>query len=309
MKKFFVFLSIIFLGLSACNQDPVEVSPDLIKATKSQSAFDKVMQNRGTSEGSDAFEILDATISDELLTITVQYSGGCENHEFEAIWSGDFYPTFTDPPLAPVVITHNSNGDLCEAAITEVLQIDVRGLFGSDYSTDKFIPILENGSSDQSFIAKTVGKCDFTGTVIIDPTFDGCSVYINLDNGTTIEPVEISDENFKFEHLQRVSLSYTTLDIATVCMVGQAARVDCIQQIGDGASVRGVVKDYTGLDGCGFIIELEDGTTLEPAEVMVRNFEFRDNQKVWLTYVSLTNQVSVCMVGELVRVTGITERE
>ena len=308
MKKFFVFLSIVFLGLSACNQDPVEVNPNVIKATKNKSAYDEVMQNRGTSKGSDTFTILDATISNELLTITVQYSGGCENHEFEAIWNGGFYPTAVPPSLAPVVITHNANGDLCEAAITKVLQIDVKSLFGSDYSTDNFIPILENGSSDQSVIVKLTGSCKFRGTVI-KSDLDGCSTYINLDDGTTIEPVEMVDENFEFEHLQRVSLSYTPVDIATICMVGQAANIDCIQQIGDGTSVAGVVKDFTGLDGCGFIIELEDGSRLEPAEVMVKDFEFRDNQKVWLTYVALENMVSICMVGEMVRITGITERE
>jgi len=69
--------------------------------------------------------------------------------------------------------------------------------------------------------------------------------------------------------------------------------------------VEGIVKDYTGLDGCGFIIELVNGDKLEPAEVADTNFVFMDGQRVAVTYTELTNLSSICMVGMMVRIETI----
>ena len=304
MKNFFLILSIIFIGLSACNQDDSqELIPDTIKATKNKAGFDNIMQSRGTNTGSDAFEILEATIDNDVLTVTVQYSGGCVTHDFEAVWSGEFYPTFAPPTLAPVIITHNANDDPCEALPTQTLKIDVKKLFGADYSVDKFVPIVLNGSSNQNVVAELAGNCDFTGTVTLN---DNSGVHINLDNGRRFAVYNLDDLDFQFRHMQRVSVSHIYIDTTPF---GALATVHCIEEIGQGGNIQGVVKDYTGLDGCGFVIELEDGSLLEPADVMVPDFEFKDDQKVWLSYVPLDNQVSVCMVGTSVRITGIEERE
>lgn len=69
----------------------------------------------------------------------------------------------------------------------------------------------------------------------------------------------------------------------------------------------GIVKEYTHLDGCNFIIELDDGTKLEPMEV-VPVFEFRDGQKVKISYTPLEGVASTCMVGKLVKITKIKKR-
>jgi len=72
--------------------------------------------------------------------------------------------------------------------------------------------------------------------------------------------------------------------------------------------VKGTVRDYTGLDGCGFVIELNTGERLEPALVRDSNFVFHDNQKVWLSYKPCPNFMSICMVGDIVEVMCIKER-
>ncbi|MCD6597579.1 MAG: hypothetical protein J7L04_07830 [Bacteroidales bacterium] len=69
----------------------------------------------------------------------------------------------------------------------------------------------------------------------------------------------------------------------------------------------GIVKDYTGLDGCGFIIELANGDRLEPAQVLDSNFVFYDGQKIVFTYTELKDVGSICMVGKIVRVENIRE--
>ncbi len=73
--------------------------------------------------------------------------------------------------------------------------------------------------------------------------------------------------------------------------------------------VEGIVKDYTGLDGCGFIIELENGDKLEPAQVLDSNFVFYDGQKVIFTYTELKDVGSICMVGKIVKIETIREAE
>jgi len=69
----------------------------------------------------------------------------------------------------------------------------------------------------------------------------------------------------------------------------------------------GTVKDYTGLDGCGFIIELDNGDKLEPAEIVDTGFIFYDGQRVLVTYTELGGWGSYCMVGKIVRIETIQE--
>ena len=59
----------------------------------------------------------------------------------------------------------------------------------------------------------------------------------------------------------------------------------------------GIVKDYTGLDGCGFIIELDNGNKLEPVSLEDTAFVFKDGERVYVEYTPLQDYGSICMVG------------
>ncbi len=82
------------------------------------------------------------------------------------------------------------------------------------------------------------------------------------------------------------------------------------------------VKDLAGLDGCGFIFELTDGTRLEPMRMMfcgtpplpkeitedpLYNFQFIDGKQVRIGYEEMTDAASICMVGKIVRITCLEE--
>jgi hypothetical protein len=82
------------------------------------------------------------------------------------------------------------------------------------------------------------------------------------------------------------------------------------------------VKDLTGLDGCGFVFELADGTRLEPqmwgycgtpplpkevTENPLYNFQFVDGKKVRIGYEEVKDAASICMVGKIVKITCIEE--
>jgi PKD repeat protein len=71
-------------------------------------------------------------------------------------------------------------------------------------------------------------------------------------------------------------------------------------------SLTGTVKDYTGLDGCGLMIVLDNGEALEPVEI-VPGFALEAGQRVRLSYTELTDRASICMAGKIVRIDCITE--
>lgn len=72
-----------------------------------------------------------------------------------------------------------------------------------------------------------------------------------------------------------------------------------------GCQVMGTIKDFKGLDGCGFMIVLEDGQKLQPVKYSSQNLEIKDGQKIKFSYEEVTNQVGICMAGKMVEVTCI----
>ena len=84
-------------------------------------------------------------------------------------------------------------------------------------------------------------------------------------------------------------------------------------------SQEAVVKDLTGLDGCGFVFELQDGTRLIPEQRVyvqapdlqddpIYHFEMKDGEKVMISYRD-SELLGACMAGEIVFITCITSLE
>jgi hypothetical protein len=98
--------------------------------------------------------------------------------------------------------------------------------------------------------------------------------------------------------------------------------LQCDNDSVDECSTFATVRDLTGFDGCRFVFELEDGSKIEPirpfifcgtpphpkkiTEDPLYNFEFIDGKKVRLSY-TITNNVSICMVGPVVKINCITD--
>jgi hypothetical protein len=87
-------------------------------------------------------------------------------------------------------------------------------------------------------------------------------------------------------------------------------------------STPATIVDLTGLDGCGFAFELEDGTRLLPVIVFycgtpplpkdlpqnpLIGFEFVDGKKVFIDYTISEDFAGACMAGQYVSVTCISE--
>lgn len=84
-----------------------------------------------------------------------------------------------------------------------------------------------------------------------------------------------------------------------------------------GCSSIATVKDYTGLDGCGKLLVLENGEALEPMVMcgtpplsepddFVLN-KMKDGMKVRISYEAIHNAASICMAGTVVSITCINE--
>lgn len=93
-----------------------------------------------------------------------------------------------------------------------------------------------------------------------------------------------------------VFLLLWVLTVMTSCSVQQAASPQ--EPSGELATV----IDYRELDGCEFLIELQDGTKLQPVKLDER---FRkDKLKVWITWKKYQG-AGICMAGTMVELTSI----
>lgn len=79
----------------------------------------------------DAAAIVRADIRRDVIELTAQYSGGCEEHIFELYWDGLFMES--NPVQVNLQLSHNSNNDVCRALITEIVYFDL-SLLKASYS-------------------------------------------------------------------------------------------------------------------------------------------------------------------------------
>ena len=74
-------------------------------------------------------------------------------------------------------------------------------------------------------------------------------------------------------------------------------------------SVKAELKDLSGLDGCGYVIELENGNKLNPLNLCDFDIDLKDGNKIWVNY-HLTNNFigTTCMVGNIIEIDCIINR-
>jgi|LakMenE01Jun11ns_1017448.scaffolds.fasta_scaffold9614399_2 hypothetical protein len=70
-------------------------------------------------------------------------------------------------------------------------------------------------------------------------------------------------------------------------------------------SYNATLKNYTGLDGCGWVIKMNDGKVLEPTNLNDFISNPKENQKVKITYITENGMASICMVGKIVKITSL----
>lgn len=122
-------LCLLLLSVAACGEGPDD-NPDGKISSTTPADTDETDPSRGlidinpdvdvaiALEESDPYELeIDGddkpVIENDTLTLTVSYSGGCKIHDFTLVTDGSFMES--DPVQLVVALTHDDNGDTCEA--------------------------------------------------------------------------------------------------------------------------------------------------------------------------------------------------
>jgi hypothetical protein len=84
----------------------------------------------------DPVTINSAVIRGDSLELSVQFGGGCRDHEFGLITNGVFAESY--PVQTWVMLVHDANGDRCKALLSRVLRFDLsplKALYNRAYQT------------------------------------------------------------------------------------------------------------------------------------------------------------------------------
>ena len=92
---------------------------------------------------SDNFEVLETRHDGGFLIVKVAYSGGCNEHFFEASWDELYMKSL--PPQVNVRLTHVNNDDACRARIEKEVAIDLQKLF---LNTPSNVMVILNGNAE-----------------------------------------------------------------------------------------------------------------------------------------------------------------
>ncbi len=93
----------------------------------------------------DPFNILALSLNADVLEVTVEYGGGCKEHEFKMNWTGAWMKSM--PPKINLWLEHENNDDNCRALIRETLYFDLAKVQNSSSSS---IVIILNGDEEKS---------------------------------------------------------------------------------------------------------------------------------------------------------------
>lgn len=67
--------------------------------------------------------------------------------------------------------------------------------------------------------------------------------------------------------------------------------------------VLGTFKDLEGLDGCGWVIELENGGRLQPINLDTYDFTPQEGMNISFSYAIAEAMGGICMAGKMVELT------
>jgi hypothetical protein len=87
--------------------------------------------------------------------------------------------------------------------------------------------------------------------------------------------------------------------------------IGCKSQKNSTPEVEAVLIDYTGTDGCGWLIELDNPDKnkkkiLEPVNLGSFSLTKKNGLKIRLTYKEVSGMASICMMGRVVELTSIS---
>jgi hypothetical protein len=150
MKKSLIIFSIavVVMSLVSCKKNK-EATITLVKDFPSiENILPLQLPSAINFKGlSDNFEVLESHQDGGFLIVKVAYSGGCNEHFFEASWDERYMKSM--PPQVNVTLTHVNNDDACRERIERELAIDLRKLF---LNTPSNVVVILNGNVEGKIV-------------------------------------------------------------------------------------------------------------------------------------------------------------
>jgi len=88
-------------------------------------------------------------ISGDILSVFVNYSGGCKDHSFELLSNGMFAKSL--PPQVTVCLKHTNNDDACRKLVMQELKFNVSGI---KYKSGNGTTVIKLGDKQVTYTGK-----------------------------------------------------------------------------------------------------------------------------------------------------------
>lgn len=128
--------------LFACNNTREVLDVDPINVKKAQIG-DVEQESAQTT-------IASVTLEGNILSLDVEYSGGCKDHSFELIGNGAIMKSL--PPKRVVKLIHNSNDDTCRELVSETIKFDIRALAVTETTGSEITLLLDGVKEPISYV-------------------------------------------------------------------------------------------------------------------------------------------------------------
>ena len=90
------------------------------------------------------------SLEGNILTLDVEYSGGCKDHSFEFVGSQMLMKSM--PPKRSVKLVHNSNDDTCRELVSETIKFNIKSLAVTETSGNEVVLLLDGVKQPISYI-------------------------------------------------------------------------------------------------------------------------------------------------------------
>ncbi len=139
--KLFSILAVTAL-LFACNNTKEVLDIDPINVKKAQIG-DINQESAHTT-------VTSATLDGNILSLEIEYSGGCKDHTFDLIGSAAVMKSL--PAKRVIKLIHNSNEDSCRELISETIKFDIRALAYIEKSGSEITLLLDGYKQSISYV-------------------------------------------------------------------------------------------------------------------------------------------------------------
>ena len=128
--------------LLACNNTKEVLDIDPINVKKAQIG--------DVTQESAQVTVTSATLVGNILSLDIEYSGGCQDHTFELIGSAAIMKSL--PAKRAIKLVHNSNGETCRELVSETIKFNISALSMTETKGSEIVLLLDGYKESISYV-------------------------------------------------------------------------------------------------------------------------------------------------------------